>query len=84
MLPLVDSSVAKIKTTLWIPSSGIKVSVDLANLGRRKGETKERKQRLSREKKNANQEKNNIIFTLTGTYSLCISFGVLGALTREF
>lgn len=51
MLPLVDSSVAKIKTTLWIPSSGIKVSVDLANLGRRKGETKERKQRLSREKK---------------------------------
>lgn len=54
MVPFVDSSVTKIKTTWWIPSRGIKVRVDLANLRWRKGET----ERQWREGKH-----NNIMYT---------------------
>lgn len=37
MVALVDSSVKKIKTTWWIPSRGMRVRVDLANLRWREG-----------------------------------------------
>lgn len=49
MVFLVDSSVKKIKTTWWIPSRGMRVRVDLANLRWREGgEERERENQQKR------------------------------------